>query len=79
MKYKRNDGDDNCIITGAAANDCRLQRIGNNNGVHFSTAELAYWMVVGNCGHSTGGHHGAGVNESKSGGLFDSTWLASVF
>ena len=25
--------------------------------------ELAYWMVVGNCGHSIGGHHGAGVNE----------------
>jgi len=57
------DGDDNCIITEAAARDCRLRRIGNNIGVHFSTAELAYWMVVGNCGHSIGGHHGRGVNN----------------
>ena len=46
------DGDDSCIITEAAASDCRLRRIGNNIGVHFSTVELAYWMVVGNCGHS---------------------------
>ena len=69
-RFYATDGDDNCIITEAAANDCRLQRIGNNNGVHFSTAELAYWMVVGNCGHSIGGHHGEGVNEFKSGGLF---------
>ena len=55
------DGDDSFIITEAAASDCRLRRIGNNIGVHFSAAELAYWMVVGNCGHSIGGHHGRGV------------------
>ena len=62
-RFYATDGDDNCIITEAAANDCRLRRIGNDIGVHFSTAELAYWMVVGNCGHSIGGHHGRGVNN----------------
>ena len=64
------DGDDSFIITEAAASDCRLRRIGNNIGVHFSTAELAYWMVVGNCGHSIGGHHGRGVIERSEWRIF---------
>jgi len=64
-RFYINDGDDSCIITEAAASDCRLRRVGNNIGVHFSTAESAYWMVVGNCGHSIGGHHGRGVNNNE--------------
>ena len=63
-------GDDNFITAEAAAHGCRLRRIDNDIGRHLSTAELTCWMVVGNCGHSIGGHHGAGVNESKSDGLF---------
>ena len=70
-RFYATDGDDNFITAEAAAHGCRLRRIDNNNiGRHLSTAELTCWMVVGNCGHSIGGHHGAGVNEFKSGGLF---------
>ena len=41
-------------------------------GDQWNLVELTYTLFVGDCGHSTGGYHGAGVKEIQKWWIFDS-------